>query len=288
MKKSVFIVIICLVLALVVASTYRLQTVGADSGFDSSWDSGSGSSWDSSSSWDSGSGGGADGLFELIRLCIEYPIVGITIVSLIIIYCLYNKHMTAKKTKEIIDAALASKLELEDLSKYDEDDPKKIRMEAFNIYKKIQYAWMMFDEETLRKCLTDEMYNMYLMQLDTLKVKNEINIMYDIKYLSSYVEKEENVNGQDTIVISLEVSCHDFVINKDTKAVVRGNAIKKNFYVYELTFVKTESKSSDKVCPNCGAKVEANNSGVCEYCKSTLVSKNYTLIMSKKKMKSQR
>ena len=41
--------------------------------------------------------------------------------------------------------------------------------------------------------------------MDTLKVKNEKNIMYDIKYLNSNIISEEEVNGQKTIKIIMDI-----------------------------------------------------------------------------------
>ena len=276
MKKNIIIVILCLFLVGVFASTYRIQTVGADSGFDSSYDSSS--SWSS----DSDSDGGGGGLFYLIYLCIEYPPLGIAVVTVLVIIYLSNN----KKKKKIINNALNSKLELLDVSKYPEE--KQLEIQAFNIYKEIQYAWMNFDEEKIRKLTTDEMYNMYLMQLDTLKVKNQKNLMYDIKYLGSNIISREEINGQETIVMNMQVSCYDFIIDTKTNNVVRGIATKLNIYSYELTFVKTVDDKQLDICPQCGAPVEGNNSGVCEYCHSTLISNNYTLVMNKKKMLAQK
>ena len=272
MKRNLLILILCLFLVGVFATTYHIQTVGADSGFDSSFDS-------SSSSDSDGDGGG---IFYLIYLCIEYPPLGIAVVTVLVIIYFSSK----KKNKEILQKALNSKLELLDINKFPEE--KRLEIEAFNIYKELQYAWMNFDEDTIRKLTTDEMYNMYLMQLDTLKVKNQKNLMYDIKYLGSKIVNRTEVNGQETIVINMEVSCYDFIIDTTTNKVVRGSANKLNYYNYELTFVKTVDNKELDACPQCGAPVEANNSGVCEYCKSTLISNNYTLVMSKKKMLSQK
>ena len=64
--------------------------------------------------------------------------------------------------------------------------------------------------------------------------------------------------------------------------------IHHNIYNYELIFVRTKENKGLDICSRCGAPVEANNSGVCEYCKSTLISNNYTLVLSKKKMLSQK
>lgn len=268
-KKKIWVISLCLMLVLVCAVTL-LPIVGADSGFDSSYDSGGSSDSD---------GGG---LFYLIYLCFEYPPLGIAVLIVLGIIYFSNK----KKGEQVIKNSLNSKLELLDINSFPEE--KKLEIEAFNIYKQIQFAWMNFDEETIRKCTTDEMYNMYLMQLDTLKVKNQKNIMYDIKYINSNIKERYEENGQETIVMNMNVSCYDFIIDTKTNKVVRGSSSKLNIYSYELTFVRTKENKSIDICPRCGAPVEGNNSGVCEYCKSTLISNNYTLVMSKKKMLSQK
>lgn len=274
MKKKILVIILFVLLVGVLATTFQIQLVGADSGFDSSFDVGSSSSGDS----DDGAG-----LIYLIYLCIEYPPLGIAV----LVICAVIYFSNSKKNKKMLENALNSnELSLLNVNAFAEE--KRLEIEAFNLYKKVQFAWMNFDESTLRNCLTDEMYNMYLMQLDTLKVKNQKNIMYDIKYLGSVITEKYEENGQETIVINMQVSCYDFIIDTRTNKVVRGSASKLNIYNYELTFVRTKENKPIDICPQCGAPVEGNNSGVCEYCRSTLVSNNYTLVMSKKKMLSQK
>ena len=295
-KKKTLILSLLLVFVGLFAITYRIPIVGADSGFDSSWDSDWGSDWDSDwdsnwSNYDYGSYIDRDRNYSysystsssaslagtiIFFCCILAPILLIIIISI-----------TGKaKEKKIIDAALNSKLDLLDVNKFPE--AKRLEIQAFNIYKELQYAWMNFDEDKIRELTTDEMYNMYLMQLDTLKVKNQKNLMYDIRYLASIIKSRKEENGQETIVINMQVSCYDFLIDTNTNKVVRGQANKINYYNYELTFVKTADNKELNICPSCGAPVEGNNSGVCEYCKSTLINNNYTLVMSKKKMLSQK
>ena len=271
MKKRILFLIIILILVGLFCYTSNLQLVSADSGFDASYDSGS-----------SDSGGDLSSIIYLIYLCIEYPPLAIILIIFGLIF-----YFDIKKSKnKLIEGCLNNnKLQLLDVNKY--DDKKKLEIEAFNIYSKIQYAWMNFDEDTIRKYTTDEMYNMYLMQMDTLKIKNQKNIMCDINYLGSYVENRYEENGVETINIILEISCRDFIIETTTNKIVRGNTDIKR-YTYELTFVKTVDNKDIDTCPRCSAPVEGNNSGVCEYCKSTLVSNNYTLTLSKKEMKYQK
>lgn len=268
MKKKALVICLCLILVFIFAVTINIQLVGADSGFDSSYDS------------DGDSDGGA--LFYLIYLCFEYPALGIGVLAVIIINYISNK----SKSNKIIKNGLNSKMELLNVTIFPKE--KQLEIEAFNIYKQIQFAWMNFDEETIRKYTTDEMYNMYLMQLDTLKVKSQKNIMYDIKYISSKIISKFEENGQEAITMNMQVSCYDFIINTKNNKVVRGESSKLNYYSYELTFVRKKENKNTTICPKCGAPINVNNSGICEYCKSTIVNNNYTLIMSKKKMLSQK
>ena len=41
---------------------------------------------------------------------------------------------------------------------------------------------------------------------------------------------------------------------------------------------------NDNYCPNCGAKVEMNSTGTCEYCGSKLVSENTKWVLTEKKV----
>ena len=56
-----------------------------------------------------------------------------------------------------------------------------------------------------------------------------------------------------------------------------------------LTFIRTKDESNNiNECPRCGAPVEGNSTGICEYCKSKLVNDNYNWVMSKKEIVKQR
>ena len=52
--------------------------------------------------------------------------------------------------------------------------------------------------------------------------------------------------------------------------------------LYEFTFIKDiENDKLDK-CPNCGAPININSAGICEYCNSKIVDDSKNWVMSKK------
>lgn len=271
-----------------------VSLVRADSGWDSSYDSGGGgwssggSSWSGgSSSWDSGwSSGGSSGSHSY-----SYSdggdisfLIFFVIVIIIIIYCSINggkggsssSSNRADNYPEIKDDRL-KKIGM------DADEFKKL---AFELYKNIQEEWMNFDYDGLRKHLTDELYNTYMMQLDALKVKGQQNIMKDFENIAVKITNITEESGMVNVTVYLHTAMYDYVVDNNKK-VVRGKDNHKLDIEYTITFVKS-SESSQEVCPNCGAPFKGVAGGTCDYCGSTIVTGPKEYVMSKKTCIGQR
>lgn len=284
--------IILLLILLIFCSC--LIYVKADSGWDSSydlggWDSGS---WDSDfggSSWDNDSWGGSS-------YSSSHSVFGIIQSFIVFIVLLYVVFKYIQKTKRKLQKNINMKKRYNNFFNFKDIDISKLtnidstldisefKIEAFDIYKNIQEAWMNFDNEKIRELTTDELYNMYSSQLEILKIKNQKNIMSnitkeDVKIIDvSY----DDINKIISIDVYLKVSCLDYVINEKTNKVVRGTKDRKLIIEYIVTFVKSSDNKEAK-CPNCGAPIEINGSNICSYCKSTLVKVSSKYVMSKKK-----
>ena len=274
MKKNktwIFLILIIPVLLITIST----QKVKADSGFDTSYDSG-GSSWDSSSSsdWDSGdyssSGGGS-----FIGLII------FTVIFIIAIKSALDKSKSTNVHPSIVDSSLSD----DEIRKYIPNfDRNKFITDRFNDYVQIQNAWMNFDYDTLRNKLTDELYNQYAMQLDTMKIKNEQNIMSSFKHKETAITEIYEENGELVVTINSVITFYDFIVQNGR--VVRGNSTKKITSLYEMKFVCNKEAMSNK-CPSCHAPLNNNASQVCEYCGSVITKTGENWVMTKKQTKNQ-
>lgn len=92
----------------------------------------------------------------------------------------------------------------------DADEFKKL---AFELYKSIQEEWMNFDYEGLRKHLTDELYNSYVMQLDALKVKGQQNIMKDFENIDVKITNITEESGIVNVTVYLHTAMYDYVVD---------------------------------------------------------------------------
>ena len=316
MKKKIKITGICLIISLILLPPIISK---ADSGWDSSYDSGGGwsssggyyDSWGSSSSSSSYGGGSSGGsLFSPF-----FSIATTILLGLVLTIESFKKNRSYKGIPPIENPALESinkhknsfKIKNNkkkdkyciigyndiEQSKIDEIDSsvkiEEFKHQAFNIYKDIQEAWMNFDTDTIRKLTTDEIYNMYSSQLETLKLKHQKNIMKNIEYVDAKITNIKLSDDVISVVVFLRVKCLDYVINEKTNKTVRGSDSTRLDIQYLLTFVKSKSNNNEtEKCPNCGAPVDIVSSATCPYCKSTLVKDASNYVLSKKTCIGQR
>lgn len=289
-----------LILILTIMVSYTMITfidpklLTTDSGFDSSYDTGSYDSggydsgsdyssydyndWDSDTSTSNGGGSNVAYLFCLI---------------VIIIIAVMELQKT-KKNKQISTSGNLTEEPSEPLAGQDDKsfekyfpslDRAEFLEQRYQDFVKLQIAWMNFDYETLRELLTDELYNQYEMQLETLKLKNEKNKMSDFELESAYIinsfRDQDNIN----VRINMSVNFYDY-IEKDNE-IVRGTNLKKIHMKYELIYTKS-LENNKSICPNCGAKLKDNTSVKCEYCQTIISQTSNNWALKNKKVINQR
>lgn len=275
MKKK-FKSLICILLC--IFAMVATLNVKADSGWDSSYDSG-GSSWSSSSSsWSSSSDYSSSYSGEADAGDIIFIVLAIFIFAIFII--VYGSKATSTTTSNY----RYNDISLEDLQKYLPGKTlEQVKKDVFARFANIQDAWMNFDYDALREYCTDELYNTYVSQLETLKLKNGQNIMSDYQNLDMKITNITSENNVVSLTVYAEIRFHDYVINAKTNEVTRGSKDRLMTNHYLMTFViKKGDAKSIKNCPSCGAPFEHNASGICEYCGSTIIKEADDLVLSKK------
>ena len=171
-----------------------------------------------------------------------------------------------------------------DISKYIPDKVQFLN-DRFEDYKAIQIAWMDFDYDTLNDKLTNELYNQYEMQLETLKAKKQKNVMSGFNNKGMDITNLIEENDLITVIVSLNVVQKDYI--EENGKCVRGDQYRDNIMNYRLTFVSRLDKD-DKKCPNCGNPLEDISSQTCPSCRSLITLTPKKWVMSKKQVISQR
>ena len=306
MKK--FLIILFFVITFAVLSFNNLSffdnqhiTTRADSGFDAGYDDYDGGySWDddyssggSSSWWDdddddyyysggssyggtySGGGSLSPGGLAIVLLVLFTPVIVITIIKL----CSAMKNKTVKKVHNIHGI-----LRRHYNTVIGDGKDVQLVQTAYNNYVKIQQAWMNRDLTPIKHLITDEMYNMYQMQIETLLEDNQINVMSHFKFICGRVLSILSNKNTETINIVLCVECKDYIKSATSPKVISGKRHAKITYIYELTFVRDVNRERSTHCPTCGALVKKQMSATCPYCNNPLLLTSPDMTLSNKKV----
>ena len=275
------------------------------SSWDDDWDSGSSwdddydssSSWDSDSSWSSSSGGGYIrdfkplSFFE-IMLLVSPPFI---FWLLIVILSCFKKTEKGKQNISIEKTEIDypekythyTEENLENaIKKYDEDFSKdKFLSWASELFVKMQETWTTGDWNAIRIYETNELYEQHSQQLKGYTDRNLTNVMEDISVQSIRLADYNQNGDKEVITIVLKSKMRDYIINKTTGNIVKGDKTIFRYGMYKMEFIrKTGVKTSDSIntvqCPNCGAETQITVSGKCEYCGSMLTTGEHNWALS--------
>lgn len=275
----------------------------ADSGFDSDygnyddsyyWDDdyGSGSYWDDDDDYYGGSsrndrysssGSYSGGPVEPEVLILALLISTAPVVIIFLIKGLASRRRYSKRRKSNIKEILNSKYNLIP------GDGLNVQLvqSAYNNYVKIQNAWMNRDLSPIKNLLTDEMYNMYQMQVDTLIEDNQINVMSNFNLVCGRLINTTKHDNMETLSFILCVECKDYIKMANKPKVINGSKHSKITYIYELTFVRDVNGEKTTHCPTCGAEVKNQMSANCPYCNNKLLLTSSEITLSNKVIRRQ-
>ena len=260
-------------------------SLGNDSGFDTSYDYGGSyggydySSYDYDTSTDRyhSNGSGSSTHRQEISLGEGLIIVGITLTLVVVMTILLNK---SNKKGSSSKKSSYRELSEEDIRKIIPDfNLKEFLEDRYNDFIDIQYAWQNFDNKVLMNKLSGTLYNQYSMQLDTLKVKHQQNIMSDFVKNDIIVISAKEENGKYIVEVGLVVAFKDYIVENDK--VVRGSKDATIVQKYKLKFIKSKEEQYE-FCPSCGAKLNDNDRQVCGYCHTTIYKGATKWVMSEK------
>ena len=284
-KKLLNFLTLCLCLFIFI---FGIRNVFADSGWDSSYDSGSSwsgsDSWSSSSSWDSDYSYGSSSSKGGDLSAGETFIIAIFLIGGMVVFVIVMSKPSPTSGNNISSSnnySYYKDISLEDLQKVLPNETlEDLKLKLYQKFKDIQDAWENFNYDALREMCTDELAESYISQLDTLKLKNGKNIMSNFNPIDIKITSAKLDNDLISVVVYANITFYDYVINEKTGEVIRGNKSRKVNNHYLMTFVV--ANESITKCPGCGAELKMNTSGVCEYCRMKIVKNASDFVLSKK------
>ena len=154
-------------------------------------------------------------------------------------------------------------------------------------YLQLTEAWEKRDWSIARNFESDTLFNVHRRQLEEYIEQKKTNHMDSQCVLSKTLTGYENDGKTETLVVRLNATLVDYVTDDATGAVISGTKEQRYNRFYRLEFIRTagtktavEHGLTSHECPSCGAPLNLNATGRCEYCQNVITSGDFTWVLN--------
>jgi predicted lipid-binding transport protein (Tim44 family) len=168
-------------------------------------------------------------------------------------------------------------------------DPQ-FRWETFQarvglIFSEFQIAWSSRDLKRMRPFLSDNLFQTQVYWIEAYKAQRLRNVTERTRITALELAKVASDKFFDAITVRLYATGLDYTVRDDDNRVVSGSRSKERSYSEYWTLVRGTGRNAptrtDKVCPNCGAPLQINMAGHCEYCQAKVTSGEFDWVLSR-------
>lgn len=265
----------------------------------SSWDSGS--SWSSGSSWDDDDDYSSIGSFFFFGDGWFYLALLIAIIIIEIVKRRNRNLGSMDRNEEFyrrmgqrnmqnMQELEATQTQIENKIQVNDPDFNKEEFVAWskNLFVKLQQAWTARDWSTIRVFETESLFEQHKNQLQGYINNNQINVMDRICVNYAHLYNYRVEGDKEILTVRLNSRMEDYIIDADTKKVLKGEKGLDRFNTYLLTFIRKNGvktkpgtiEVNTTNCPNCGAPTQITSSGKCEYCGSVITTGEFNWVLS--------
>lgn len=153
------------------------------------------------------------------------------------------------------------------------------------IFHELQNAWSSLDWERARPHETDSIFQMHQYWIEEYKRQGLRNALDQCRITGMQPVKIKSDTFYNAITMRIRAEGYDYTEDKSGK-VVSGSKKKLRQWSEYWTFVRNRNAKptharADLNCPNCGAPLKVNVTGICEYCRGKVTSGEFDWVLSK-------
>jgi predicted lipid-binding transport protein (Tim44 family) len=161
---------------------------------------------------------------------------------------------------------------------------ERMNERVVSIFNQIAQAWTTLDWEKARPFETDNVFQMHRYWIEAYKRQHLRNIFDQVRVLRIEWVKIEQDAYYDALTARIWASGLDYTID-DAGNVVCGSPTRPRVFTEYWTFIRTRGarpvEHRDDRCPNCGAPLQINMAGICEYCGGKITSGDFDWVLSR-------
>jgi predicted lipid-binding transport protein (Tim44 family) len=148
----------------------------------------------------------------------------------------------------------------------------------------LQKAWMDRNLEPARVYMSDGIYHRWKVQIDGMIAGHKRNVLENLVIGGARIVKVQSDANFDAVTVRIDASAADYEVD-DNNRMLSGSRQNQPFTEY-WTFIRsaaarTRAGEGAEItqCPNCGAPLSINESGVCSYCKAVVTTGQFGWVL---------
>lgn len=153
------------------------------------------------------------------------------------------------------------------------------------IFNELQEAWSMLNWERARLHETDNIFQMHRYWIDAYQRQGLRNALEQHKIIAMQPVKIKLDAFYSAITLRIFAEGYDYTVDKDGRVVAGSKKNLRRWSEY-WTFIRNSKAApaparADLNCPNCGAPLKVNATGICEFCGGKITSGDFDWVLSK-------
>ena len=151
-----------------------------------------------------------------------------------------------------------------------------------NIFVKLYTCIMKGDLTDVRHFISEELYNNYINKINELISHNKRQMYDEINVKNTMIINRKILEDKEIIDVEIVSRYMDYIIDINTGDLISGDDTRRIERRNILRFEKnlnTKDFGIVRKCPGCGASINVNNTGKCEYCDTIFNLDDYDYIL---------
>ena len=151
----------------------------------------------------------------------------------------------------------------------------------------VEEAWTQRNSDMSRQVMADGLWQQHRFQIESYRSGGKRNVLDGLTVESLTVLAVHTDDNFDTITVRILATSSDYDVD-DSGRVIRGKRDQQHQWAEDWTFQRAAGATTPKAggtmtdkCPNCGAPLELDFSGVCHYCKALVSTGQYDWVLAR-------
>ena len=153
------------------------------------------------------------------------------------------------------------------------------------IFNELQEAWSTLNWERARPHETDNIFQMHRYWIDAYQRQGLRNALDKCQITAMQPAKIKVDTFYNAITLRIFAEGYDYTVDKSGRVVAGSNKNLRRWSEYWTFIRNSKSKPAparaDLNCPNCGAPLKINATGICEFCRGKITSGEFDWVLSK-------